>query len=43
MGTGHPRVVVFGTGAIGATVGGWLVEAGLPVTFCGPAGKRRND
>ena len=33
MGTGHPRVVVFGTGAIGATVGGWLVEAGTPVTF----------
>jgi 2-dehydropantoate 2-reductase len=33
MGTGHPRVVVFGTGAIGATVGGWLVEAGVPVTF----------
>jgi len=26
-------VVVFGTGAIGATVGGWLVEAGVPVTF----------
>lgn len=33
MGTEHPRVVVFGTGAIGATVGGWLVEAGVPVTF----------
>lgn len=33
MGTEHPRVVVFGTGAIGATVGGWLVEAGIPVTF----------
>jgi 2-dehydropantoate 2-reductase len=33
MDTGHPRVVVFGTGAIGATVGGWLVEAGFPVTF----------
>ena len=33
MATGHPRVVVFGTGAIGATVGGWLVEAGTPVTF----------
>jgi 2-dehydropantoate 2-reductase len=26
-------VVVFGAGAIGATVGGWLVEAGVPVTF----------
>ena len=33
MGTGYPRVVVVGTGAIGATVGGWLVEAGVPVTF----------
>ena len=33
MGTEHPRVVVFGAGAIGATVGGWLVEAGIPVTF----------
>lgn len=29
----HPSVVVFGAGAIGATVGGWLVEAGVPVTF----------
>jgi 2-dehydropantoate 2-reductase len=26
-------VVVYGAGAIGATVGGWLVEAGIPVTF----------
>jgi 2-dehydropantoate 2-reductase len=26
-------VIVFGAGAIGATVGGWLVEAGIPVTF----------
>ena len=26
-------VVVFGAGAIGATVGGWLAEAGVPVTF----------
>ena len=33
MGQVHPAVVVFGTGAIGATVGGWLVEAGVPVTF----------
>jgi len=33
MGTGESSVVVFGTGAIGATVGGWLVEAGVPVTF----------
>jgi len=31
--TGHPKVVVFGAGSIGATVGGWLVEAGVPVTF----------
>lgn len=28
-----PSVVVYGAGAIGATVGGWLIEAGVPVTF----------
>ena len=33
MGTDPPTVIVFGAGAIGATVGGWLVEAGIPVTF----------
>ena len=26
-------VAIVGAGAIGATVGGWLVEAGIPVTF----------
>ena len=33
MSTAQPSVVVCGAGAIGATVGGWLVEAGVPVTF----------
>lgn len=33
MGSDPPTVIVFGAGAIGATVGGWLVEAGIPVTF----------
>jgi len=28
----HP-IVIFGAGAIGLTVGGWLLEAGLPVRF----------
>jgi 2-dehydropantoate 2-reductase len=33
MSVDRSSVVVFGAGAIGATVGGWLVEAGVPVTF----------
>jgi len=33
MSTEQPNVIVFGTGAIGATVGGRLLEAGVPVTF----------
>jgi 2-dehydropantoate 2-reductase len=30
---GDAKIVVYGVGAIGATVGGWLVAAGIPVTF----------
>ena len=33
MSTGSTQIVVYGAGAIGATVGGWLVAAGIPVTF----------
>jgi 2-dehydropantoate 2-reductase len=28
-----PHVLIFGVGAVGSTVGGWLVEAGAKVTF----------
>jgi 2-dehydropantoate 2-reductase len=31
--TGGKQIVVYGAGAIGATVGGWLAAAGIPVTF----------
>jgi 2-dehydropantoate 2-reductase len=33
MNQGERRAVVYGAGAIGGTVGGWLAEAGVPVTF----------
>ena len=33
--TSHPRVVVFGAGAIGCWVGGTLAAAGVPVTLVG--------
>lgn len=33
MDPGATRIVVYGAGAIGATVGGWLAEAGADVTF----------
>jgi 2-dehydropantoate 2-reductase len=33
MSQGERHVVVYGAGAIGGTVGGWLAEAGVPVTF----------
>ena len=33
MSAGGRPIVVYGAGAIGATVGGWLVAAGIPVTF----------
>lgn len=33
MNSEMPRVAVFGAGAIGLTIGGWLAEAGVPVTF----------
>ncbi|HET6593635.1 MAG TPA: 2-dehydropantoate 2-reductase [Xanthomonadales bacterium] len=32
MSAGGRPIVVYGAGAIGATVGGWLVAAGIPVT-----------